>query len=113
MQDYLDKTVANLRRHSLDTLVVPIRGMSLDSAVLAAVPLKVDLVFLDTSHAYPDTLQEILAYTPRLAPDGVLVMHDSISIAGVRRSLEELPDRFHRLTFATERGNGVTVLRLR
>jgi predicted O-methyltransferase YrrM len=81
--------------------------------VLAALPPQADLIFLDTSHAYPDTLEEVLAYAPRLAPGGCLVMHDSISIAGVRRSLEELPDRFRRLTFATERGNGVTVLQHR
>jgi hypothetical protein len=40
-------------------------------------------------------------------------MHDSIGLPGVRRSLEELPDHFRRLTFATERSNGVTVLQNR
>lgn len=110
MQEYLDIMMANLRRHALESMVTPLRGMSLDSAVLAALPPRVDLIFLDTSHAYPDTLQEVLTYMPRLAPRGFLVMHDSVSIAGVRRSIEELPDRFRKLTFATERGNGVTVL---
>jgi predicted O-methyltransferase YrrM len=103
MQRYLDLMQANLRRHGLDASVTPLRGMSLDSAVLAALPPKADLIFLDTSHAYPDTLREVLAYAPLLAPRGCLVMHDSISLAGVRRSLEELP----------ERGNGVTVLQHR
>lgn len=113
MQEYLDLMKSNLCRHALDGLVTPVRGMSLDPTVLAALPQKVDLIFLDTSHAYPDTLEEVLAYTPRLAPGGYLVMHDSVSIAGVRRSLAELPDRFRRHTFATERGNGVTVLQHR
>jgi predicted O-methyltransferase YrrM len=113
MQEYLDLMQANLARHGLAGLVTPLRGMSLDAPVLAALPAQADLIFLDTSHAYPDTLQEVLAYAPRLAPGGCLVMHDSIGIAGVRRSLEELPDRFRRLTFATERGNGVTVLQHR
>ena len=113
MQEYLDQMQANLRRHGLEQWVTPLRGMSLDGPVLAALPAQADLIFLDTSHAYPDTLEEVLAYAPRLAPGGCLVMHDSVSIAGVRRSLEELPDRFRRLTFATERGNGVTVLQNR
>jgi cephalosporin hydroxylase len=113
MQAYLDRMQVNLRRHALDTMVTPIRGMSLDSMVLDALPQQVDLIFLDTSHAYPDTLHEVLAYAPRLVPGGYFVMHDSVSIAGVRRSLEELPDRFRKLTFATERGNGVTVLQNR
>lgn len=113
MQEYLDLMQANLRRHGLEGRVTPLRGMSLDVPVLAALPPQADLIFLDTSHAYPDTLEEVLAYAPRLAPGGCLVLHDSVSIAGVRRSLEELPDRFRRLTFATERGNGVTVLQNR
>jgi predicted O-methyltransferase YrrM len=113
MPEYLDQMQANLRRHGLEGCVTPRRGMSLDPAILAALPTKADLIFLDTSHSYPDTLQEILAYAPRLAPGGCLVLHDSVSLPGVRRSLEELPDRFHRLTFATERSNGVTVLQNR
>jgi predicted O-methyltransferase YrrM len=113
MQEYLDVMRANLGRHGLDALVTPLRGMSLDAAMLAALPPQADLIFLDTSHAYPATLQEILAYAPRLAPGGCLVMHDSIGLPGVRRSLEELPDHFRRLTFATERSNGVTVLQNR
>ncbi len=110
MTEYLELVRGNLRRHGLDALFTPVRGMSLDAAVLAALPPLLDIVFLDTSHDYPETLHEILAYAPRLAPGGCLVLHDSVGLPGVRRSLEELPDRFFRHTFATERGNGVTVL---
>ena len=110
MQDYLELVRMNLRRHQLDACFTPVPGMSLDTAVLNALPPKADIIFLDTSHDYPATLEEVLVYAPRLAPDGCLVLHDSIGLPGVRRSLEELPDRFHRHTFATERGNGVTVL---
>lgn len=113
MQEYLDVALANLGRHGLGDLVTPIRGRSLDAAVLAAMPPSIDLIFLDTSHAYPDTRDEIVAYAPRLAPGGVIVLHDSVSASGVRRSVGEVADRFNVLTFATEQGNGVTVLQPR
>ena len=113
MQDYLDAAMANLRRHGLGGIATPICGKSLDAAVMAALPDKIDIVFLDTSHAYPSTRDEILAYAPRLARAGCLVLHDSISADGVRRSVNEVADRFSVLTFATEQSNGVTVLQSR
>jgi predicted O-methyltransferase YrrM len=110
-QDYLDTMMANLRRHDgLDREVTPIRGMSLDPSVLSSLPAKIDLVFLDTSHAYPATRDEILAYAERLTPKGFLVLHDSLNASGVRRSVHELSGQFRVLTFGTERSNGVTVL---
>jgi len=114
MQEYLDAALANLRRHGLEGLVTPVRGLSLDPAVLAALPAAgIDVIFLDTSHAYPDTRDEILAYAPRLSRGGALVLHDSVSASGVRRSVKEVAGRFRVMTFATEQGNGVTVLRPR
>lgn len=109
-QDYLDVTRGNLARHQAAGCAQFVRGMSLDAAVLAALPARPDIVFLDTSHEYPDTLHEIAAYLPRLAPGGFLVIHDTVSIPGSRRSLVEFTQPCRRLTFATERGNGVTVL---
>lgn len=110
MQEYLDLTLANLRRHGLDRLVTLVRGLSLDAAVVATLPARADVIFLDTSHAYPDTLREIDLYAPRLTAGGCMVLHDSISAPGVRRSLLEVRGRYRIHTFATERGNGVTVL---
>jgi predicted O-methyltransferase YrrM len=111
MQRYLDVAMANLRRHGLSDLATPVCGRSLDAAVMAALPEKIDIVFLDTSHAYPATRDEILAYAARLTPAGCLVLHDSTSASGVRRSVQEVASRFNVLTFATEQSNGVTVLR--
>jgi len=114
MQEYLDLTMANLKRHGLGDLVTPVRGLSLEPAVLAALPAAaIDVIFLDTSHSYPATRDEILAYSPRLSPGGFLVLHDSVNASGVRRSILETSGRFSALTFATEEGNGVTVLRPR
>jgi predicted O-methyltransferase YrrM len=113
MQEYLDVTLVNLRRHGLADFVTPILGRSLDAAVLTSMPKEIDIIFLDTSHAYPDTRDEILAYAPRLSPGGFLVLHDSVSASGVRRSVGEVAEKFSVLTFATEQGNGVTVLQSR
>jgi predicted O-methyltransferase YrrM len=113
IQKYLDVTLANLKRHGLDGLVTTVRGRSLDPEVLAATPPAIDIIFLDTAHAYPDTRDEILAYAPRLSPGGLLVLHDSVSASGVRRSIGEVAGRFNVLTFATEQSNGVTVLQAR
>jgi predicted O-methyltransferase YrrM len=113
VQEYLDVTLANLRRLGLAELATPVRGLSLEPAVMGALPARIDVIFLDTSHAYPDTRDEILAYAPRLSPGGVLVLHDSVSASGVRRSVQEVANRFNVLTFATEQSNGVTVLQSR
>jgi predicted O-methyltransferase YrrM len=113
MQEYLDAMLANLQRHGLEGFVTPVRGMSLEPAVLAALPMEFDVVFLDTSHAYPETRDEILAYAPRLSPGGFLALHDSVGASGVRRSVQDVASRFKVLTFATEQSNGVTVLQPR
>lgn len=110
MQPYLDVTRANLARHGLDAEVVTIRGMSTHAEVMARLPARADIVFIDTSHAYPDTRDEILAYLPRLAPGGCFVLHDCVSASGVRRSVHELRAKFRTHIFATERSNGVAVL---
>jgi len=58
-------------------------------------------------------VREIDQYARRLAPGGCLALHDSIRWGGVRRAVREAADRFHTLTFATDDGNGLTVLRPR
>jgi len=108
--EYLAVMLANLRRHHLDGFVTTVRGFSTDEAVLRALPPQADVIFLDTSHSYPATLNEINLYAPRLAPGGYFVLHDSTCASGVRRSVAEATG-FRVLTFATEHSNGVTVLR--
>lgn len=108
---FLDAARANLSRYSLSADTRFVEGMSLDEHVLSALPASIDLLFIDTSHAYEPTLAELAAYGPRMSPGGLIVLHDSISQDGVRRALHEQWDRFATLTFATEFGNGVTVLR--
>jgi len=110
---FLDAAAENLRQHDLIHRVSFVEGFSTDGQVLAALPSSIDLLFIDTSHEYRPTLAEIEIYLPRLAPGGLIALHDSISQDGVRRAIFDRWSEFETLTFATEAGNGVTVLRVR
>lgn len=52
-------------------------GDDLDQTVLDAQPDQVDLLLLDTSHAYQHTLDELRVYVPRVRPGGVVCCHDT------------------------------------
>ena len=49
----------------------------MDPALQARLPLEVDVLFIDTSHLYEHTLQELHAFMPRVAPGGVGLFHDT------------------------------------
>ena len=108
--DFVEVSRANLARLGLTDWVEFITGESLDASVLTRLPVAVDLVFLDTSHQYDATVKEIACYASRLTPHGCLVLHDSIRWGGVRRAVQEAAAAFRVFTFATEQGNGLTVL---
>jgi predicted O-methyltransferase YrrM len=52
-------------------------GDDLADDVLHRMPKGVDIVFIDTSHAYEHTLRELTHYTQRVRPGGVVVLHDT------------------------------------
>lgn len=54
-----------------------LRGHDLDPIVLAELPNQADIVFIDTSHHYNDTLRELETYLPRVRPGGRIVLHDT------------------------------------
>jgi cephalosporin hydroxylase len=56
------------------TLIV---GDDCDPAVARQLPKLVDLLFIDTDHAYAHTLAELDVYGPRVRPGGVIVLHDT------------------------------------
>jgi len=105
----LDAMLENLKRHGLGVYVRPVHGLSEDAEVLTTLPDQADIIFIDTGHNYPQTLKEVELYAPRLARGGFIVLHDSMSAPGVRKSLLEVKG-FRKMTFATERSNGLTVL---
>jgi predicted O-methyltransferase YrrM len=106
----LDATLTNLKRLGLDRVATTLLGKSTDATLIASLPNKIDILFIDTSHTYRDTLGEISLYSSRIGDRGCMVLHDSISFAGVRRAIAEMSGKFRILTFATESGNGVSVL---
>jgi predicted O-methyltransferase YrrM len=53
------------------------RGDDLHPSILAALPKQIDLLFIDTSHLYPETMAECRAYVPRLNPGGTALFHDT------------------------------------
>jgi predicted O-methyltransferase YrrM len=58
-----------------------VQGDDLDTATIAELFPKalvdVDLLLLDTSHAYDHTLAELRAYVPRVRPGGMVCCHDT------------------------------------
>jgi len=106
---YLEKMLANLKPHGLESLVRSVQGFSEDPQVLEQLPQQADIIFIDTGHNYPQTLREVELYAPRLSRRGLIVLHDSMSAPGVRKSLLEVKG-FRKMTFGTERSNGLTVL---
>lgn len=110
-RNILDAARKNLTKRYLDQSATFVCGLSVEESVLQALPEQIDVVFLDTAHEYEDTLREIEVYSRRLSPKGFLVLHDSISANGVRRAVQKVHGEFQCLTFATEWGNGVTILR--
>ncbi len=52
-------------------------GNDLDPRVLELLPTDVDIVFIDTSHFYEHTRDELSAYLPKVRPGGRIVLHDS------------------------------------
>lgn len=64
-----------------DNLVVPhwtfVQGDDCSDEVLAQLPDDVDAVFIDTSHAYEHTLNELELYLPRVRSGGQLLLHDT------------------------------------
>ena len=68
--------------------LVPVQG---DSSRVADKCPQVDLVFIDGDHSYKGCKKDILAYEPKLKPNGVLCGHD-YDFVGVNKAVNELVD---------------------
>lgn len=108
---FLDIMKRNLEERQLDKcLKSVIQGRSTDQWVLEELPPEADVIFIDASHAYEPTLQELEIYRNRLSDKGCLVLHDAICWPGVRNAIYDRKDMFDIFTFATSRSNGLSVL---
>lgn len=54
-----------------------IQGDDLDPGVIAQLPRPADIVFIDTSHLYDQTVAEIEMYQHLVRPGGVMMFHDT------------------------------------
>jgi len=73
----------------------------------------IDVLFIDSSHTYPHTLQELEKYSPWLTSKGVILMHDTVTCPPVARSIQEFldnhPDEY---TYEEHKNNhGLGILR--
>jgi hypothetical protein len=61
---------------------------------VAGTPGKIDVLFIDSSHEYRETCNELDLYLPKVVPGGTVLLHDTSSLkCHVREALEEtLPD---------------------
>lgn len=107
---YLDITTSNLKSLGLLDNFYPILNNSLSADVINDISKVADLVFIDSSHQHEETIREILMYSEKLSPNGCLVLHDSIQWPGVREAVSHVSKSFDLMTFATSRGNGLTVI---
>ena len=108
---FLDITKTNLDLLSLGKLSLHLlEGKSWDPNVLEFLPNNVDIIFLDSDHSYEGIKKELGCYLPKLSRNGLVIVHDSILWPGVRRAILELPDVYDKITFATSRGSGVSVI---
>lgn len=73
------------RLHSVDVNRAPfvhpswefIQGDDLDPAVIAQLPPACDVLFIDTSHTYSHTLDELATWAPTVRSGGVILLHDT------------------------------------
>lgn len=54
-----------------------LRADDMSAEALDWAPGQVDVLFIDTSHEYGHTLNELRAYAPRVVSGGVVLMHDT------------------------------------
>ena len=85
---FYNDTIANKYNDKL----IAIQGMSQD------VHHKIDdascdLIFIDADHSYPAVKQDIINYTPKLKPGGILSGHD-IDFPGVNQAVNEMLENY-------------------
>lgn len=49
----------------------------------------IDVLFIDTSHTYIRTLEELRRYAPGVTRNGVILLHDTISYPEVMKAIED------------------------
>lgn len=66
-----------------------IRGSSIDPNTLPVVDVLFDVVFLDTLHTYEHVKAELELWGPRVAPGGMILVHDVDTFKGAGDAVSE------------------------
>jgi len=74
-----------------------------------------DIIFIDTSHTYEQTLAELRKFAPKLKSSGVILLHDTLTFQSVSEAIQTyLKENPNRYRFENRKGsNGLGVLRER
>lgn len=74
---------------------------------------ELDHIFIDTSHAYNHTLEELKIFEPFLVPNGFITFHDTRAFPGVLRAINDFvnehKNKFHFYNYFNN--NGFAILR--
>lgn len=108
---HLEETRANLERFGLTSNVSYHHGDSSHLADSGALP-HAELIFIDGDHTFAGVGKDLNSYWRLLKPDGILILHDSILMNGVRLHIRHLaqvaPSQVY--TLATTGGSGVSII---
>lgn len=74
-----------------------------------------DIIFIDTSHTYDQTLAELRKFAPNLKKNGAILLHDTISYPPVSQAIQAyLKENPNKYECANHRGfSGIGILRLK
>jgi len=83
-----------------------------DRVLVGQAPCQVDVLFIDTSHEYPHTLDELELYAPLVRKGGAIVMHDTSELwTGCRDAVDDWLAARHPLKVERyEHDNGLAVI---
>lgn len=73
----------------------------------------IELLHIDGRHRYEDAVEDFETYFPKLAPNAVVIFHDTFEFDrgfGVHRLWTDLEQRYPESTFQFEHGHGLGVL---
>ena len=92
--DYFAKFQTNIQRAGVQSLVKPIRSLTIPAAKAWNGPT-IDLLFIDASHYYKDVVQDFAAWAIHCAAGSYCVFHDyeRLGTPGVKKFVNQAIDR--------------------
>lgn len=71
----------------------------------------INLLFIDTTHEYEQTLQELRKYEPFVVRKGIIILHDTMTFPDCQKAVEAyMQDRIDLKAYRYINNNGLTVI---